>query len=76
VPGMGVEDLSAVSVHPANATIYAGITGAFKIGGVSGNGKDILKLTPSGAPGGFTVTKEVTGPAIGFNLLVQGFEMD
>ncbi len=76
VPGMGVEDLAGVNVDPLTGDIYAGITGAFKIGGISGNGKDVLRLTPSGAPGGYTVTKEVSGPAIGFNLLLSGFEMD
>ena len=76
VPGMKGEDLAAVNVDPYYGNIYAGITGAFKIGGVSGNGKDILALTPDAVPGGYVVTKDVSGPTIGFNLLLSGFEMD
>ena len=76
VPGMGVEDLAAVNVDPYSGDIYAGITGAFKIGGVSGNGKDILRLTPAAVPGGYSAAFEWRGPANGFNLLLQGFEMD
>jgi hypothetical protein len=76
VPGMGVEDLNAVNFDPVSGDIFAGITGAFKIGGVSGNGKDILQLMQAAVPGGYAVQKVIAGPAIGFNLLLSGFEMD
>lgn len=37
----------------ATGEIYVSIIGGFKIGGVSGSDKDILRLTPDGgAPGG------------------------
>ena len=76
VPGLKAEDLAATHYDPATGDIYIGITGAFKVGGITGNGKDILRLTQAAVPGGNIVTKEVSGPAIGFNLLVGGFEMD
>ena len=76
VPGMGVEDLASVHVDPVSGDILAGITGAFTIGGVSGNGKDIIRLTPSGAPGGYSAALEWRGPTAGFNRLLSGFEMD
>ena len=76
VPGMGVEDLAGVSVHPVSGDILAGITGAFTIGGVSGNGKDIIRLAPAGVPGGYSVTLQWRGPIAGFNRLLSGFEMD
>ena len=75
VPGMKGEDL--VGLHySGTGEIYAGITGSFNIGGVSGTGKDIIRLTHSGAPGGYDVALHWHGPDDGFNLLLGGFEMD
>jgi len=76
VPGMKGEDLSAVSSDLATDIFQVGITGSFKIGGVSGSDKDIIRLTPSGAPGGYDVALDWRGPDFGFNLKLSGIESD
>lgn len=73
ISGMGVEDLSGAHVDPATGDIYAIVVGSFKIGGVSGNDKDILKLHPDG--GGYTATTYWRGPDNGFNFNIGGVEM-
>ena len=75
VPGMKGEDLSAVEWDHTTGVITGGITGSFKIGGVSGTGKDILGLTPAPVPGGYSAAKQSLS-AIGFNLLIGGYDMD
>ena len=75
VPGMKGEDLSALDWDYDTGVFHTGITGSFKIGGVSGSGKDILVLTPDAAPGGYSASK-TSLPSLGFNLNVGGLEMD
>ena len=52
--GMAVEDISSVWYDSANLDYYVTITGAFNLGGVRGNGKSIVKLTPNGGATMFT----------------------
>lgn len=75
IPGMGVEDLTGIAVDEATGNRYITILGAYTVGGVSGNGKEVLKLAPSGAPGGYTVSQLWQGPANGFNLVPSGVEL-
>lgn len=75
IPGLGVEDVTGIAVDEATGNRYITILGAFTVGGVSGNGKDVLKLTPSGAPGGYSVSVHRQGPQNGFNLVPSGVEL-
>jgi hypothetical protein len=73
VPGLGVEDVSGAHVDTTTGDVYVSITGAFNIGGVGGNGKDVLKLTLSG--GGYSVDSFWRGAQNGFNLNLGGIEI-
>lgn len=50
IPGMAVEDLSGIWDDQFSDDFYISITGAFNLGGVKGNGKSIVRLTPNGGP--------------------------
>ena len=52
--GMATEDISGVWDDPNSTDYYITIVGAFNLGGVRGNGKSIVKLTPNGAASVFT----------------------
>jgi hypothetical protein len=49
IPGLGVEDINGVWDDPQSGDYYVTILGAFNLGGVKGNGKSIIKLSPNGA---------------------------
>ncbi len=74
VPGLKGEDVAGFHADEATGDLYLGITGGFNVGGVGGNGKDVIKLTPSG--GGYTVTMYWRGPDNGFNLNIGGLELE
>lgn len=48
IGGLAKEDINGLWLDPANCDLYITISGSFKIGGVKGNGKDIVKLAASG----------------------------
>ena len=73
VSGLGVEDVAGVSVDKATGNLYIAILGAFNVGGVSGNGKDVLRLTPSG--GGYTVAAFWRGGQNGLTPVISGLEV-
>ncbi len=75
IPGLAAEDVNALWIDPATGDLYISIVGAFNLGGVAGNGKDIVKLTPSGAPGGYTPSLFWDGSANGFPTNIDGLEM-
>ena len=54
IPGLGGEDLASIWDDPNSDDYYITIVGAFTIGGVKGNGKSIVKLTPNGGPTVYT----------------------
>lgn len=54
IPGMGGEDLASIWDDPDSGDYYITITGSFNLGGVKGNGKSIVKLTPNGGATVFT----------------------
>lgn len=73
VPGLKGEDVAGAHMDETTGELYVSITGSFTVGGVGGNGKDVLKLTPSG--GGYTVTRHWRGGDHGFNLNIGGIEL-
>jgi len=75
VPGLAAEDVNGLWIDPATGDLYISIVGAFNLGGVAGNGRDIVKLTPSGAPGGYTPSLFWDGSANGFPTNIDGLEM-
>lgn len=75
IPGLGVEDVNALWLNPATGEIYISIVGTFNLGGVAGNGQDIVKLSPSGASGGYTASLVFDGSAQGFPANIDGLEM-
>jgi hypothetical protein len=75
ITGLGAEDVAGARVDAATGDIYASIVGAFNVGGVSGNGKDVIKLHPTGS-GAYTVTMYWRGGSNGFNLNIGGLEME
>jgi len=52
IPELKGKNISSVWDDPNSGDYYVTVTGAFKIGGVKGNGQSIVKLTPNG--GSFT----------------------
>ncbi len=75
VPGLKAEDVNALWIDPTTGDLYISIVGAFNLGGIAGNGRDIVKLTPSGAPGGYTPSLVYDGSAAGFPTDIDGLEM-
>jgi hypothetical protein len=76
IPGLKGEDINGFWQDPTTGDRYITILGAFNVGGVKGNGKDILKLTPDGgAPGGWAVSLYWDGSTFGFPSNLDGLEM-
>ena len=75
IPGLAVEDVNALWIDPTTGDLYISIVGAFNLGGVVGNGRDIVKLSPSGAPGGYTPSLVWDGSTNGFPTNIDGLEM-
>ena len=75
IPGLAAEDVNALWIDPTTGDLYISIVGAFNLGGIAGNGRDIVKLTPSGAPGGYTPSLVWDGSDNGFPTNIDGLEM-
>ncbi|HMT20281.1 MAG TPA: choice-of-anchor Q domain-containing protein, partial [Promineifilum sp.] len=75
ISGLRAEDVNAMWIDPATGDIYIGLAGAFNLSGVKGNGRDIVKLTPSGALGGYTPSLWWDGSAAGFPVNIDGLEI-
>jgi hypothetical protein len=73
VPGMAAENVNALWVNPTTGEVYIALADAFNFGGVAGDAKDIVKLTPSG--GGYTPSLYWDGSAAGFPVAIDGLEM-
>jgi uncharacterized repeat protein (TIGR01451 family) len=74
VTGLGVEDINAFWEDPATGDIYITIVGSFNLGGIKGNGRDIVRLAPSG--GGYVPAELVwDGSAMGFPTNVDALEI-
>lgn len=74
IPGMSVEDVNALWVNPTTGELYVSILNAFTIGGLKGDAKDIIKLTPK-TGGGYNVSMVWDGSAAGFPSTIDGLEM-
>ena len=75
--GMGVEDINGFWEDGATGDRYVTILGTYNLGGVTGDGKDIVKLTPSGgAPGGYAPSLVWDGSAFGFPSTLDAVEID
>jgi hypothetical protein len=76
IPRMGVEDVNALWLDPATGDLYVSILGPFNIAGISGDGKDIVKLTQTpGAPGGYVPSLWWDGSDAGFPTTIDGLEI-
>jgi len=74
VPGMPPENVNALWVNPTTGEVYIALAAAFNLGGVAGDAKDIVKLTPSG--GGYTASLFWDGSAAGFPATIDGLEIE
>ena len=75
IPGLAAEDVNALWIDPTTGDLYISIVGGFNFAGVKGDGKDIVKLSPSGAPGGYTPSLFWDGSANGFPASIDALEM-
>jgi hypothetical protein len=75
IAGLKAEDVNGLWINPTTGDLYVSIAGAFNLGGVSGDGKDIVKLSPSGAPGGYTPSLWWDGSAAGFPVNIDAIEI-
>jgi hypothetical protein len=74
IPGMAVEDIGGLAYGEFTNRYYVTINGAFNVGGVAGNSKSILRLTPSG--NGWTVSNvEWLAPGVTFPSNLDGLSM-
>lgn len=53
IPGLKGEDVNGMWIDPTTGDVYISILGEFNLGGIEGDGKDIVKLAADGA-GGYT----------------------
>ncbi len=74
IPGLKAEDVNALWVDPANGDLYISILGGFNLSGITGNGRDIVKLTNNGG-GSYTPSLWWNGAAAGFPVNVDGVEI-
>ena len=72
VAGLAVEDVNGLGVDAAG-NLYVTILGPFTIGGVAGDGKDVLRLAPSGSS--YTVTRLWDGSAAPFPPQLDSLEL-
>ena len=75
IPGMAVEDVCGVWDDPTSSDLYVTITGAFRVGGLSGNGKSIVRLTLNG--GAYTPSAvQWLAPGATFPSNLSGIELE
>ncbi len=74
VPGLKGEDINGLAVDSATGDLYVVILGGFNLGGVGGNGRDIVRFVPDE---GSYVPVEVVwdGSALGFPVNVDAISM-
>lgn len=77
IVGLSGEDVNGFPNTPAglDPNLFITILGPFNLGGVTGNGKSLVKLTPSGAPGGYTPSiVQWLAPGASFPSDIDGIE--
>ncbi len=72
--GLKAEDVNALWVDPDNGDLYVSLASAFNLAGVTGNAKDIVKLTLNNN-GSYTPSLHWDGSANGFPSNLDGLEM-
>lgn len=78
MPGMAVEDITGIWDDPQSSDYYITIVGAFNLGGVKGNDKSIVKLTPNGGASVYTpslVSWLAAGATLPTGFKIDGLEM-
>mgnify|MGYP003377798169 CR=1 FL=1 len=73
VIGMGPENVNALWVNAATGEVYVSFADSFNLGGVKGDARDIVKLTPNG--NSYTPSLYWDGSAAGFPVAIDGLEM-
>jgi len=74
VAGLAAEDVNGFWDDPNSTNYYISILGPFNLGGVAGDGKDIVKLTPA-AGGAYTPSIFWDGSANGFPSNIDAVEI-
>ena len=74
VRGLRAEDVNGLWIDPATGDLYVSLAGAFNLGGIKGNGKDIVKLTNDGG-GSYTPSLWYDGSAEGFPSNIDGLDI-
>lgn len=74
IRGLPVENLSAMWVDQPTGDLYVTIPSAFNLRGVTGNAKDIVKLSHDGS-GGYTPSLFWDGSAHGVPTAIDGLEI-
>ena len=74
VRGLGAEDVSGFWDDPNSGDLYISLVDAFNLGGVTGAGRHILRLSPTGA-GTYTPSIAWDGAAAGLGVLLDAFEL-
>lgn len=72
VVGLAAEDVNGLAIEAAGSLTIT-ILGPFNVGGMAGDGKDVLRLTPSAA--GYTVSRLWDGSAAPFPAQLDALEM-
>ena len=75
VANLGIEDVNGFWDDPSNDNLYITILGAFNLGGVAGDGKDIVKLTPAGG-GTYTPSIFWDGSAAALPATLDAVDID
>ena len=76
--GMGTEDISGLWDDPDSNDYYITIVGTFNLGGVKGNDKNIVKLSPNGGASVYTpslVTWLAAGATLPSTFKIDGIEL-
>ena len=74
IPGLKAEDINGLWIDPTTGDLYISIVGAFNLGGVKGDGKDIVKLT-NGGGGSYTPSLWYDGSVEGFSSNIDGLDI-
>ncbi len=73
VPGLAVENVTGFWDDPAGPDLYISLAYAFYLGGVAGDGNEVVRLTPAG--GSYAATIAWSGDDAGFGGQLDAFEM-
>lgn len=76
VLGLGPENINGLWIDASTGDLFVTIQGAFNLGDVAGNSKDIVKLKPDlSTPGGYRPTLFWDGSAFGFPTSIDAIDI-